>query len=288
MTCPENTNLDHRIISFNSEHVLNGDYSASVLLSDTYRLDDPTNVAEGQPCGTGVSPIKVAVEIENQTDPISPQAYGEDVAGEDADLTNCLAEAEPPTPPAWVYGLKYSYDLNIDEGTANISVRSFFEHMKGRAVSTQQFRGTDIKTVFDVLFQYYLGIPQFLFNIVDYSTLGVWDEDTILGPIEGADTYAELQALCTAVGANLFVQTDGRLTIEKWKDHNSPVEYAIPSRLIISADPSGYERGRTTVVRARGAALGMMDCGDQVLTNNDDTDGSSKKGSMKKSSRFRY
>lgn len=125
MTCPENTNLDHRIISFNSEHVLNGDYSASVLLSDTYRLDDPTNVAEGQPCGTGVSPIKVAVEIENQTDPISPQAYGEDVAGEDADLTNCLAEAEPPTPPAWVYGLKYSYDLNIDEGTANISVRSF-------------------------------------------------------------------------------------------------------------------------------------------------------------------
>lgn len=281
MTCPENTNLDHRIISFNSEHVLNGDYSASVLVSDTYRLDDPTNVAEGQPCGTGVAPIKVVVELENQTLPTSPMAYGEEVIGEDADLISCLQEGEAPTPPAWVYGLKYSYDLDIEQGTASMNVRSFFEHMKGRAVSTQQFRGTSIKSVFDVLFAYYLGVPSFLFNIVGYNTT-VWDDDTILGPIEGADTYAELQALCTAVGANLFVQTDGRLTIEKWKDHNSPVEYAIPSRMIVSADPSGYERGRTTVVRARGAALGMMDCGEQVLTNNDDTDGSTKKGSMKK------
>lgn len=285
MTCPINTNLDHRVISFNSEHVLNGEYSGSVLVADLTRIDDPTNVAEGQPCGTGVSPIKINIEVENQSNPTSPMAYGEDaVSGDlDADVVNCLDDSyDANIGPNWIYGLKYSYDQSIEEGTASMSVRSFFEHLKGRAISTQQFQGTDVKTVFDVLFQYYLGIPQFLFNIVDYNTAGVWDDDTILGPIEGADSQAELQALCTAVGANLFVQTDGRLTIEKWKDHNSPVEYDIPARMTISAEPAGYERGRTTVVRARGAALGMLDCGDQVLSNNDDTDGSSKKGSMKK------
>ena len=283
MTCPTNTNLDHRVISFNSEHVLNGDYSASVLMSDLARIDDPTNVAENQPCGTGVSPIKIGIEVLAQSNPESPMVYGvEDSAGQNQDLEDCLEESTGAVIPAWVYGLKYSYDLSIEEGTASLNVRSFFEHLKGRAISTQQFRGEYIKNVFDVLFAYYLGVPSQLFNVVDYNTLGVWDNDTILGPIEGADTYAELQALCTAVGANLFVQTDGKLTIEKWKDHNSTIEYEIPANMTISADPSGYERGRTTVVRVRGAALGMMDCGEQVISNNDDTDGSSKKGSMKK------
>ncbi len=280
MTCPTNYNLDHRIISFQSEHVLNGEYSASLVLMDPTRLDDPTNVAEDQPCGSGISPILVNLDVLNQSNPESPLAYGIDsIANEGALLDNCLTDGL--VPPRWVYGLKMSYDKSIENGSANISVASFFEHLKGKAISTQQFKGEYIKNVFDTLFSYYLGVPSFLVNIVGYNG-NVWEEDTILGPIEGADTYAELQALCTAVGANLFVQTDGKLTIEKWKDHNDPVEYAIPSRMTISAEPAGYSKGRTTVIRARGASLGMLDCGEQVLTNNDDTDGSSKKGNMKK------
>lgn len=280
MTCDPNYNLDHRLISFQSSHILNGEYSASVFLMDPTRLDDPTNVAEGESCGSGISPIQVTIDVTEGSTPETPMVYGNATdANENDNLEDCLTDGL--VPPNWVFGLKQSYDKSITDGTATIEVNSFFEHLKGKAISTQQFRGEYVKNVFDVLFAYYLGVPSHLFNIVGYSG-NVWDNDTILGPIEGADTYAELQALCTAVGANIFVQTDGKLTIEKWKDENTPVEYVIPERMTIEAEPAGYAKGRTTVIRARGASLGMMDCGDQVISNNDDTDGSSKKGTMKK------
>ena len=282
MTCTPNYDLDHRVISFTSEHVLNGEYSASVLLMDPTRLDDPTNVAEEQPCGSGLSPIKINIDVVSSPPPETPLAYGlEGTVGDNTSLETCMIDT-PTTIPNWVYGIKQSYDKSIENGTASISVTSFYEHLKGKAISTQQFKGAYIETVFDTIFSYYLGIPNFLVNVVDYGVSGVWEFDTILGPIEGADTYAELQALCTAVGANLFVQTDGRLTIEKWKDDQSPVEYAILPRMTISAEPAGYEKGKTTIIRVRGASLGMLDCGDLVMSNNDDTDGTKKKGAMKK------
>ncbi len=98
MPCDPNYNLDNRVISFSSEHVLNGEYSATVLLMDTTRLDDPTNVEEGESCGTGVSPIEVKIDLITDTNPDTPLAYGiEETVGENVNLEDCLIDSTVTT-----------------------------------------------------------------------------------------------------------------------------------------------------------------------------------------------
>lgn len=240
--CPQTQIPGNRIYALSARYVLNGDYAATVEASDIQELDNPE-------CGNICRGIYAGID----TDLDSPGTG--DFA---AQITECYNSN-----PDWVAGLINSYRRDVKDATTVVDVNSFFEFLKTKSLATQQFPGFPLNIVFDNIFRYYAGVPSNLIDIVSY------DNNPIKGPVVGNNLWDELRLLAQAGCADLFVQVGGKLTIEKWKDHTSPVEKIIPCEMLISAEPAAYKHANTTLIRARGATLTLFNQGEQPLTNNE-------------------
>jgi hypothetical protein len=231
-----------RLLSFNARYVLNGPFGASAEFVD-YTCKD------GGTCGEICSPMSITIdstfEVQNCDD-----------VGLSSVLQECYGQS-----PVWINGLQRTYS-RVDNIT-KIGFSSYFEYLESKPIVTQAFQGLYLSDVFDTIFTYYAGVSP------DLVCLESFDDVPILGPIENNNTYQELAALAQAGRAHLFVQVGGCLTVESWKDHNSPVELVIPDDFIIRSEKADYKYPNTTVIRARGASLPQIDCGEKALTNSE-------------------
>lgn len=239
--CPQTQIPSNRIYALSARYVLNGDYAATVEASDVQELDDPQ-------CGNTCRAVYAGINSELESAGTGPFS---------AQLESCYNSN-----PNWVAGLINSYKRNVKEATTTVEVTSFFEYLKTRSLATQQFPGVPLSIVLNNLFSFYTGVPSSLIDIVSI------DNNPIKGPVMGNNMWDELRLLAQAGCADLFVQVGGKLTIEKWKDHTSPVERIIPCEMLISAEPAPYRHANTTLIRARGATLTLYTQGEQPLTNN--------------------
>lgn len=240
---PEPTPLN-RLKSFSARYTLDGPFTADAVFLDPECVDDPL-------CSDICTPIQIGVDIEN------------------AQIVNCGDEV-PETvlecfdnPPLWVNGLLRSYGRDNKNGLTRVSIDSYFEYLRNKPINTQQFDGTDLNAVFPIVSTYFNGTPP---SLIDYSS---FRNVKIKGPVEGNDSYAELQKLAQAGQAHLFVQVGGVLTVERWKDDRDPTEITIPEALVVSAEPTDYKNANTTMIRARGSSVSSLTCGEKTLTQAD-------------------
>jgi hypothetical protein len=246
--------LENRITDFSARYILNGPYSGSVTLADCDCSDDPG-------CSEICRPIEVS--IDSTTDVVCCEGTSNNV---ETFINQCYQ-----TDPNWISGLLRSFSRDLNNVSVSASVSSYFEYLRSKPVNTQQFINTQLSVVLDTIFTYYTGTP------AGFVCIDSFTDTFIRGPVEGNDSLAELALLAQAGKANLFVQVGGCLTIDEWKDHNSPVDLVIPPELIINATPAEYRYPNTTVIRVRGAAISKLQCGEQTLTNNSFGPGSVRK-----------
>jgi len=244
MSCPSGNTPIERIYAFSARYVLNGDYTATVELLDADCLDSAPCTGFCQPVQAGINTALIRGANTSSLIPTS--------------VKNCYN-----TSPNWINGLMNSYARSESDFSSVYDVTSYFEYLKNKAISTQQLPGVLLSTVLPTVIGVYAGVPNSLLDIVSY------DNNFIKGPIEGNNLWDELQSLAQAGCADLFVQVGGKLTIEKWKDHTSPVELVIPDSVMISAEKAKYTPPNTTAIRAKGASITGFTAGTRTLSNNE-------------------
>ena len=255
MVYPIPETIENAIESFEASYTLNGPFSGRITFADCNCDLDPQCLPLCQPICAGINVEDISVNCCDDTE--IPQSF-----------FDCYEENQQVD---WVKGLLSSYGNQVLEGKTTFSVSSFFRNLFSKPINTQQFCGSLLSQVLPLATQIFAGIPANLICINSF-------EDTkIKGPIEGNDTFAELQLLAQAGCANLFVQVGGCLTIEKWKDNTDPTEIVIPPELVIDANPAEYNTSLTSVIRARGAQVSTLNCGSQTLSQNRLGRGSVKK-----------
>lgn len=249
MTCPQLGTPQNRIQSLSARYALSGDYSGIISFSDA----DCTDVV---PCTGFCVPVSAGIDatLVNGADELSEL------------VSDCYEFS-----PNWISGLMRSIEVSNAEFSTAYDVASYYEYLKEKALSTQQFLGAPLSVVIPTVLQFYAGVPNALVDIVSYT------DNAIKGPVEGNNLWEELRLLAQAGCADLFVQVGGKLTIEGWKDHNSPVELTIPSGIVISAEKVKLEGPGTTVIRAKGASLSGYAQGEKVLSNNEQGPGVTSK-----------
>lgn len=244
MTCvSEPLSQSDMLISFAARYTLTGQLTGSLRLANP----DCTFVVTCEVCQP------VALSLEGVTS---------GVCGPCGDLSGDTCFTENPN---WLAGLVVGYqeaDLFDDVPTIVGNVVSYHDYLKNKPINTEQFKDVDLSIVLSDIASTYAGLRLGLldFNIPVGFT-------NILGPVSGNSTLDELKKLAQAGYANLFTQVGGKLTIEQWKDHTSPVDYVIPSELLTSAEKSPVSPGRVTMVKCRGAGVSKYDCGKQVFTD---------------------
>lgn len=252
MSCPSGNTPLERIYAFSARYVVNGEYSASIELLDADCLDSA-------PCSGFCVPVTAGINTNlvrgTQTSDEIPTA-----------VKNCYNVS-----PDWINGLMNSYGRSNAEFNSVYDVASYFEYLKNKAISTQQFPAAALSAVLPTVINIYAGVPNSLLDIVSY------DNNLIKGPVEGNNLWDELQLLAQAGCADLFVQVGGKLTIEKWKDHNSSVELVIPDSVIISAEKAKFTPPNTTAIRVRGASITGFTSGTRTLSNNEQGPGATSK-----------
>lgn len=244
MTCPSGNTPNERIRGFSARYILNGDYSGSIEFVDPDCVDSA-------PCVGFCMPVRTSIT----TSLIRGTTESDEISAAIKDCYN--------TSPFWVNGLLASFERSNKEFTSTYDFTSYFEYLKNKAVSTQQFLGVPLSTVFSAVFSLYAGVPSGLLNVASYKN------NFVKGPVEGNDLWKELQLLAQAGEADLFVQVGGILTIERWKDHTSAVELVIPDEVLISAERAKYTSPNTTAIRVRGASISGFAQGVRPLTNNE-------------------
>jgi len=240
MTCNlATTEFENRVTSFSARYTLNGPFSANISLIDFTREDDPG-------CQLVCAPVHVSLD--------SSMEYTGDPTDITADTTSCYG-----VDPLWINGLAETYS-DTDRVTS-VGIGSYFRYLESKKVITQTFNGFPVSTVLDTVLKYYSGIPTTLFNLVSDI------DNPVKGPVTGNNLYDEISQLAQAAYSDLYVQVGGELEISRWKDHTSPVDFAIPDTHIISAVKSEYRKPNTAIIEATGAQISAIDCGDQTLTS---------------------
>lgn len=263
MSCslPLNTSKENRLISFSSNFVVNGNYSSSLVFADPFREDEDS-------CGELCDPVTVTIDSTMSLN------YCLDTLDDDlemaVDIEN-LNKSLTSDGEKWVSGLIRGFGRSLSSSQTTYPVESYYEYLHSKPISTEAFTNLQLSSVMDTVFRYYSGTP------ADLITLSEITNTFIKGPVEGNDTLAELKLLAQAGYANLFVQVGGNLTIEGWKDQNSPVKIKIPAQALISAEPSQMKRANTTFIRARGGSVSKLEAGERVLSNNEEIPSSGTK-----------
>lgn len=247
VTCPPTTAIENRILGFNARYQMGSLPTGQVTFVDTFCLDEPN-------CSRLGRPIQVGVNAELTSD------------GGLLGIADCYDYN-----PLWVNGLIRSYTRTNGDDLTKVDVSSYFEYLGSKPIITQQFKGYWLSTVIDTVFRYYAGVPLALFESIDFTDI------IVTGPVQGTGIWQELEALAIAGQANLFVQVGGKIQIERWKDHLSPVEFTIPEEAVISAEPAAYKFPQTTMINLKGASLSKLDCGEQTLST-DKEDGNPGQG----------
>ena len=258
MPCdPVGSTPTSRIKSINSNYVLNGTYSSTLEL---FYDDCLTDLSVASLFGTGGGGCIELAHPMSASLPTSVDYFSSDGTAISPDVEACFDES-----PEWVSGLLLS--LSNDNFLAKFNVVSYFEWLRTKSIETQTFNEVGVRTALNTALTFY---SQVNLGLVDISSAV---DNPIKGPIRGADTMAELQQLAAAGFSNLFIQVGGNLTIERWKDHESPIELVIPEDFIHDAFPVLFSNPNTTVIRVTGASVSSLNCGDQVLSSSNGNPG---------------
>lgn len=237
---------DNSFINLSAKYILNGTFTANVDFSNQ---ENQYTVSCGGLCR------RIEITITQETDILCLD--DEEVLP--ADIVACLAE----DPPMWVSGVLTGFSEETPiEGVDTVggTIVSYFDHLNRRAVNTERFYNTSLSEVIPKVLSLYAGIPSDLYS-VDF------EDFKILGPVNGNSTLAQIQLLAQAGLASMFVQVGGVLTIEKWKDHESPVEFVIPQEFVLDVKRASYNPKRDAIVRVRGAQVPKFDCGEVPFTD---------------------
>ena len=264
MTCNIEPTPENRICEFRASYALNSFMTGSVKFVDCECMDgdcsdDPQSNAPC--CEQFCRPVCVGIDSSLETDCITGQALSE--------LQDCYDD-----PPKWLNGLMVSHGYSVQESISTLGVVPYSDYLQNKPINTQNFCGSSLGEVIPIVLQYYGGLSPDVFCIDDGNGgFNFDDQCTIKGPIEGNNTLVELAKLAQAGCASLFTQVGGKLTIEPWKDYNSPTEFEIPCEYICKAEKAEFIVNRTTGIRMRGASIASQDCGDNSLTNNENGPG---------------
>jgi len=242
-----------RLINFSATYSLNGPYSATASFADVNCVDAIAARCVDL-CGRPISITYDTTLLEeccNEED--TPQA-----------VLNCYAVS-----PRWVNGLLLSYERDTVKGCTNVTISSYYEYLATKPINSDYFEGVFAGNAINAIATFYGGVPGTSFCINSISP------NPVNGPVEGNSTLSEMALLAQAGCANLFIQVDGCLTVEGWKDHTDASEITIPQ--VIAAKPSSYTNQNTTAIRVRGGSRSQVSCGQQVLSNNSQGAGPVKK-----------
>ncbi len=263
MSCPttSGTSKPERLISFTSQFSLNGEYSSSLVFADPFRQDTDS-------CGELCDPVEVKMFSTNEFSTCMQDV--QDDPEMVVDLEN-LGMAMVGESKNWVSGLIRGFGRSLSSGNSSYDVRSYYEYLTSKPISTQNFYQVSLSQILDTIFRYYSGTPSDLISLSGISNT------LIKGPVQGNDTMAELKLLAQAGLSNLFVQVGGKLTIEGWKDQHSVIDLKIPAQAIISAEPSQLSRSNTTFIRSRGGSVSKLEAGERVLSQKEDVPSSGSK-----------
>ena len=189
------------------------------------------------------------------------------------------------------YGMIQSVDegFEIAAGTASFKLISFFARLAKMPVTTPPYNqlGSDIAVAswnvcdaaIDDLIQIFAQIP-------------AWDELSDVGTqkrggtpatgygkhgsnyiwtqvIQGESIIEKLRLLAEANFCELFVDVEGRLIMEHWKDHRSPVDVVIPHELILSVSTSRSVGVLPSRIKVQGRPMSVIDmCGKSPMNEN--------------------
>ncbi len=244
MTCPEDPlSISQKLVQFNARYTLNGELSGSVVIANP-------NCELGSACSP-CQPIHVSVGTE--TAEVCGDCIGEELFScEDSD-------------PDWIAGIVTAYteagffnDVPVVSG----NVEAYSSYLNTKPINTETYALEDLAVVVSEVLSVYGGVPGAFFQ--NNIPVGVF---TVQGPVQGNSLLAELRKLAQVGLCHVFTQVGGILTIDPWKDPSSPVDYVIPTSLIVSAEKAPVNNNKVSFVRARGAAVNRINCGEQVFTS---------------------
>lgn len=256
MICNIEPTPNDRVCEFSSNFALNSFSAGRVKFVDCSCIDGPG-------CDEPCLPFCLQVDSELLTDCLPDQIQ---------ELQECHEN-----PPKFLNGLLRSFGYSYQDSTSSFGVAPYSEFLQNKPIQSESFENQPLRLVISRILRIYGGLSPDVYNIDD-----LFDPDNtnfdcqIQGPVTGNSILAELAKLAQAGCASLFTQVDGRLTIESWKDHNSPVEFEIPCEYIISAEKAEFDPNRIAAIRMRGAQVPSGECNNS-LTNNENGPGPAKK-----------
>lgn len=163
-----------------------------------------------------------------------------------------------------INNISYSIDA-FGTRQADIQFDSFYSRLNSKAVSTDPFLNLQVNDVLEDMAVVYLGVPEELLNFNAIQRI-------ISGPSVGNNAMEELRNIAQAGFSHIFVQTDGRLTVEPWLGFNcvevepgiyscEAAEIGIPCTAIKSASRTINNEIPPTVIRVRGGSVQTLNCG---------------------------
>jgi len=165
----------------------------------------------------------------------------------------------------WLKGVIHAVEdlRGISEDLIKFKIRSFFAFLAKKPVNSEFFDDT-AENVLATLITDYGGVPAAL---TDFT--GITLPITIKAPISGNNFLDELRKVAEASESVLFVDKEGKLIAEDWKDDTDSVDIVIPDEAVKFAKRNRNTQIGPTVMDVRGRFVSQFDCGSQVLSSAD-------------------
>ena len=169
----------------------------------------------------------------------------------------------------WINGVITSFEdvIGISIKEVSLSIKSFFARLSRKVVNSERYEEVEVLTVLNDLMNNLGGVPPALF---DFSELAaIVPSPKIIAIVAGNNMLEEMKKLVEAAGSELFVQKDGILTAEVWKDDSSPVDVVIPSQAIKGVATQRNLDIVPTRITVRGRFISAYDAGTMTFSGND-------------------
>jgi hypothetical protein len=148
----------------------------------------------------------------------------------------------------WIYGIVSQFTEKEEdiEDSVTLGISSFASRLAKKPVNTVVYDDTTtINTIFNDVSSQMGGLPS---PLVSFAATAL----TTCTALSGDSMLVVFKQLARAAKQDMFVNKNGVLVTENWKDHNSAVDHIIPDQAIMSAEKADSLDTGPSIITLRG------------------------------------